>query len=156
MTITKDESIVAQVAAKIAADLVVKNQPLEDVLSDWATAFQFTKEQLFEMHSFGQPSATISTGGIVTASGQGNPYTINQVADAFPGSTQVSSIRIRGDQHGPIPDWLEEAAARAGVTEVYDNRNDLGPAGNRPHFKATTGGRDAASFWPPKASGGRR
>lgn len=87
------------------------------------------------------------------------------VTRAFPGTTDVSSpkanvaptqlvggVRVKGSQYGELPVWLLEAAGKDGVTEVYDNRGDLSdPAkASRPHFKATTGGRDAKAYWPPK------
>lgn len=157
MTISKDQSIVAQVAAKIAADLTSgTNQPLGDTLDDWSAAFDVVKDKLFAVHNFTDDGVAYST----PAQQPSANYTIEQATQSLAsnlGATPVQGggIRVKGDQYGPLPDWLFAAAAEAGVTEVWDNRNDLGANGNRPHFKATTGGRDAASFWPPKA-GGRR
>lgn len=64
---------------------------------------------------------------------------------------QANGIRIRGAQHGPIPDWLVLDAFQAGVSEVYDNRDQVAGT-KRPWFKATTGGKDAKAFWPPKGT----
>lgn len=71
-----------------------------------------------------------------------------QIKEAFPGTTeQAFNLTIKGTSHGPVPAWLIDAARDAGVTEVWDNRGDLGPKGNRPHFKAVDGD---VPFWPPK------
>lgn len=68
----------------------------------------------------------------------------NPMADA-------NGVTIRGAQHGPIPDWLVLDAFQAGVSEVYDNRDQVAGT-KRPWFKATTGGKDAKAFWPPKGT----
>lgn len=68
----------------------------------------------------------------------------NAIADA-------NGITVRGNQHGPLPDWLVIDAFTAGVFEVYDNRDQVAGT-KRPWFKATTGGKDAKAFWPPKGT----
>lgn len=64
----------------------------------------------------------------------------------------ANGVTVRGTQHGPLPDWLVLDAFQAGVTEVYDNRDQVAGT-KRPWFKATTGGKDAKAFWPPKGTG---
>jgi hypothetical protein len=64
----------------------------------------------------------------------------------------VNGVRVRGNQHGPLPDWLVLEAFQAGVTEVYDNRADVLDNPKRPWFKATSGGKDAKAFWAPKGT----
>lgn len=83
------------------------------------------------------------------------------VKRAFPGTTDVTTsanvaptqlvggVRIKGTQHGEVPKWLLEDAEKAGVSEVYDNRDGLAENPKRPWFKATTGGKEAKGFWPP-------
>ena len=75
---------------------------------------------------------------------------------AFPGSVQLPPqqyqqppaqqgwyaqpalpVTVKGQQFGPLPDWLLTAAADKGVTEVYDNR-DRAQGTKRPWFRATT------------------
>jgi hypothetical protein len=63
----------------------------------------------------------------------------------------ANGITVRGTQHGPLPDWLAIDAFQAGVSEVYDNRDQVAGT-KRPWFKATTGGKDAKAFWPPKGT----
>jgi hypothetical protein len=63
----------------------------------------------------------------------------------------ANGIKVRGTQHGALPDWLVLDAFQAGVTEVYDNRDQVAGT-KRPWFKATTGGKDAKAFWPPKGT----
>jgi hypothetical protein len=60
-------------------------------------------------------------------------------------------VKVRGNQFGPLPDWLILQAKEAGVSEVYDNRDQVAGT-KRPWFKATTGGKDAKAFWPPKGT----
>ena len=61
---------------------------------------------------------------------------------------QQSTLAVKGQQYGPLPDWLYHSAAEAGVTEVWDNR-DRAAGTKQPWFRATTGGREAKAFWPP-------
>jgi len=68
--------------------------------------------------------------------------------------TQTSSakgdgVTIKGDQWGPIPDWLVLEAAQAGVTQVWDNRNQLAQNPKRPWFKDANGDK---AFWAPKGT----
>lgn len=65
---------------------------------------------------------------------------------------EANGVTIRGTQHGPIPDWLVLEAFQAGVSEVYDNRDQLADNPKRPWFKATSGGKDAKAFWAPKGT----
>ena len=69
-----------------------------------------------------------------------------------PDMASANGVTVRGTQHGPIPDWLVLDAFQAGVSEVYDNRDQVAGT-KRPWFKATTGGKDAKAFWPPKGTG---
>ena len=58
-------------------------------------------------------------------------------------------VRIRGTQHGDLPDWLASAAAEQGITEVYDNRDTLAENPKRPWFKCTS---SKVGLWPPKGT----
>lgn len=141
---TKDESIVSQVAAKIAADLIPSSNDLNESLSDWATAYHFIKDAMFSDMGFGNSGPAAAAAPVA--------YTVDQAAAALEqqmGAVAVASVRVKGDQHGPLPDWLFGEASRAGVTEVYDNRNSLAENPKRPWFRGT-GGKDAPAFWPPK------
>jgi hypothetical protein len=67
--------------------------------------------------------------------------------------TQASSakgdgVTIKGDQWGPIPDWLVLEAAQAGVTQVWDNRDKVAGT-RRPWFKDVDGDK---AFWPPRGT----
>ena len=64
----------------------------------------------------------------------------------------ANGVTVKGKQHGPLPDWLALEAFQAGVTEVYDNRDQVAGT-KRPWFKATEGGKDAKAFWPPRGTG---
>ena len=67
------------------------------------------------------------------------------------GMAEANGITVRGNQWGPLPDWLLLDAVQAGVSEVYDNRDQVAGT-KRPWFKATQGGKDAKAFWPPKGT----
>ena len=67
--------------------------------------------------------------------------------------TQASSakgdgVTIKGNQWGPIPDWLVLEAAQAGVTQVWDNRDKVAGT-KRPWFKDVNGDK---AFWPPRGT----
>jgi hypothetical protein len=144
MTISKDQSIITQVAAKIAADLTPNTDDVMTNISNWLLAFDATTEALLEKHNIN---------GIVaepTASAPTVDEAVNAVMQAFPNTTPVSfEVRIKGKQHGPIPTWLHSACAEKGVTEVWDNRDGLAVNPKRPWFKSTTG---TEAFWAPKGS----
>jgi hypothetical protein len=68
--------------------------------------------------------------------------------------TQASSakgdgVTIKGNQWGPIPDWLILEASQAGVTQVWDNRDQLAANPKRPWFKDANGDK---AFWAPKGT----
>ena len=67
--------------------------------------------------------------------------------------TQASSakgdgVTIKGNQFGPIPDWLVLEAAQAGVKQVWDNRDKIAGT-KRPWFKDVNGDK---AFWPPRGT----
>ncbi len=64
-------------------------------------------------------------------------------------ATTGGAVRIRGNQHGELPDWLAGAAAEQGITEVYDNRDSLAENPKRPWFKCTA---SKVGLWPPKGT----
>lgn len=59
------------------------------------------------------------------------------------------ALKIKGDQHGDLPDWLASAAAEQGIIEVYDNRNTATAQNKRPWFKCTSSG---TGLWPPRGA----
>ena len=64
-------------------------------------------------------------------------------------AAEANGVSIKGDQWGPIPDWLVLEAAQAGVTQVWDNRNGLAANPKRPWFKDVNGDK---AFWAPKGT----
>lgn len=82
------------------------------------------------------------------------PYVIPQQATPqepapYNGVQQYAPLSVKGAQHGPLPDWLFEAAAAKGVTEVYDNRDRAAANPKYPLFKSTAGGPNPPAFWAP-------
>lgn len=128
----KDRSILIQVAAKIAAELTDKNADTANKTSEFATMFTDIADILME-RIYG--SATVAA-------------TIEDIQQAFPGGS--TNVRVKNDQQGPLPQWLLDACAKDGVTEVYDNRADLKENPRRPWFKAVNDKEKA--YWPPKGA----
>lgn len=141
-TISKDQSIITQVAAKIAADLTPKTEDVSKNLADFLVAFEVTTEALLKAHGMNaisnEQEFTEAVAEVFTA------------PTATPAPVQSSggfSVRIKGKQHGPIPEWLASACMAKGVTEVWDNRDRLADNPKRPWFKSTT---SEDAFWAPR------
>lgn len=137
--VNKDQSIVMQVAAKIAAELTPKSDDVNANIVSFATAFDAVKDLMFTEHGF-------SGEAIITPE-----QAVANVQQAFPNATVTTSggmsVRIKGKQHGPIPEWLVTACASKGITEVWDNRDGLSANPKRPWFKSTT---TDDAFWAPR------
>ena len=151
--ISKDQSIITQVAAKIAADLTPLTDDVLINIANWAIAFDATTEALLEKHGMtilGDEELKVA---IATAFPNSTPVaTVTYKAPAWAqeqasAPAQGFTVRIKGTQHGPIPDWLPTECAKKGVTEVWDNRDGLSINPKRPWFKSTSGN-DA--FWAPR------
>ena len=150
-TVSKDQSIITQVAAKIAADLTPKTDDIMTNIANWAMAFDATTDALLQKHGMTSggmteqevAQAVISTLGATPVEAPAPQWA--KEASAPAGGFQV---RIKGQQHGPIPAWLHAECAKVGVNEVWDNRDGLQANPKRPWFKAVTGDK---AFWEPRA-----
>lgn len=146
MTISKDQSIITQVAAKIAADLTPKTDDVNRNIADFLIAFDATTEALLGAHG-------MTAGAAMPTEAQEEQF-VQAVQNVFPNSQVVTaapsngfSVRIKGKQHGPIPEWLASECAKKGVSEVWDNRDKLSENPKRPWFKSTT---SEDAFWAPR------
>jgi len=142
---SKDQSIITQVAAKIAADLTPKSDDVMKNISDWVMAFDACAEALLAKAMYNEghsaPSAPAPTADPVQVATE-------RIMEAFPNSTvQQFEVRVKGQQHGPLPEWLASACRAKGVTEVWDNRDKLSQNPKRPWFKSTT---TEDAFWAPR------
>jgi hypothetical protein len=84
--------------------------------------------------------------------GGGNGRTPSGAADGEVEGLDGYMLEVK-KQQGPVPSWLVEQAAAAGVRSVWDNRQDA-QGTNKPWFRAADGtknskGQDVA-FWPPR------
>lgn len=133
----KDQSIITQVAAKIAADLTISGKSV----SEFAATFLDVKDVLFDViYGEQQPASQ----PLVTEAQQ-----VAAVQQAFPQATEVAfAVAVAGKQHGELPEWLIEACRRDGITKVYDNRDGLSANPKRPWFKAVDNKEKA--YWPPR------
>lgn len=152
--ISKDESIVAQVCAKIASELTGMTQTdgtADAIQATYLSHFDFVREAVGSIHGFGAsaPAPTTAPTTAVTEQELISTFSATPVAQAG-----GPSIIIQGTQHGPIPSWLVAQATKAGVTKVFDNRDTATPENRRPFFKAADGTTNAkgqpVAFWPPK------
>jgi hypothetical protein len=71
-----------------------------------------------------------------------------RITQASSAMAEANGISVKGNQFGPIPDWLVLEAAQAGVTQVWDNRDKV-VGTRRPWFKDVNGDK---AFWPPKGT----
>lgn len=143
--ISKDQSIVTQVAAKIAAELIIKSEDTTQNVAKWLTAFDAVREALLDAHAVQTvmdafPSATVATETTTSP----NQY-----------SKPSGSVAVAGQQHGDLPGWLVSACAKNGVTKVWDNR-DTAVGTKRPWFKSADGTLNEKgepfAYWPPKGA----
>ena len=161
--ITKEESIVTQVAAKIAAEITCSLNTggnIEAALLDFDLAFGHVRDALFKSHAADMTAAFTEAFPNSTPVAAA-PYLPERKPASAPApqaqySQQVSqapaALKIAGTQHGPLPEWIVKDAARAGITELWDNR-DKAVGTKRPHFKQAgrlPEGQEAVAFWPPK------
>lgn len=145
MIVSKDQSIILQVAGKIAADLTPKEGEITAIVGNWIVAYDMVAETLLGSMGFNKDSGTQPDLEQALMDAFGAVEVQPQPAQSTGGSFQV---RIKGKQHGPIPAWLNTECAKAGVTEVWDNRDGLAVNPKRPWFKAVNGDK---AFWEPRA-----
>jgi hypothetical protein len=157
--ISKDQSIVTQVAAKIASELTCKTDlndgSMTNIQSTFLSHFDFVNEVLQGAHGnnieHGMqlmqeafPNSTVE---------EYTPAPIKAMIATPPTMSAKGSVEIAGKQHGDLPNWLITACQKAGVGRVWDNR-DQAVGTKRPWFKQadTVDGQEAVAFWPPKGS----
>lgn len=148
--ISKDESIVTQVAAKIASELTGITQTggtAAEIQACYLEHFDFVREALVGAHGFaGNSNANAN---------------IQHAVSEFNASYENAGggLVVKGIQHGPLPAWLVDACAKAGVSAVFDNRDTATAENRRPLFKAadgkTNGKGQPLAFWPPTPGGKR-
>jgi hypothetical protein len=141
--VSKDQSIILQVAGKIAADLTPKGNDINENISNWVMAFDAVGDQLFS--SMGMTAGTPEQVTQTLVEAFGATPVASTPAMAY--TPQGGTVTIKGKQHGPIPEWLHSECAKVGVTEVWDNRDGLSANPKRPWFKAVQGDK---AFWAPR------
>lgn len=146
----KDKAIITQVAAKIAADLIVKSENVEATCADWELAFNYVNDKLqlatgINEHTNMAYAMSALSG---TIENDGEQFSAPRISAGSKGSLQIA-----GKQHGDLPGWLIAACQKAGVGKVWDNR-DTAVGTRRPWFKQADApeGAEPAAFWPPKGN----
>jgi hypothetical protein len=164
-----DEKIVVQVAAKIASELIplTGKTQVEDILVTFDELFQGVLGRINGIIHADKPAEQTGTGRKVPIA-KSQAEIMTALVDAQKITTEPTSgsavqtnmfvnnakknaaknVTIRGDAHGELPAWLLRNATKAGVTEVYDNRDKATDENRRPHFVSTDGSKKG--FWPPK------
>ena len=146
--VSKDQSIILQVAGKIAADLTTKHEDINQTITNWSIAFDAVSDALLTTMGMNIATETLTEAMVVEALGGA---VVTQPAPVYaptqPVATGGVQVRIKGQQHGPIPEWLHSECAKVGVTEVWDNRDGLSANPKRPWFKAVSGDK---AFWAPR------
>lgn len=144
-TVSKDQSIVMQVAAKIAADLTPKSDDINTNILNFSQVYDAVCEIILTSQglTIGAPAPVMT-----------NEQATEAIKAAFPEATVTAAptgggftVRVKGKQHGPLPEWLITQCASKGVTEVWDNRDGLAANPKRPWFKSTT---TNDAFWEPR------
>ena len=76
---------------------------------------------------------------------------VSNVTDIFPDAQEIrgGDLVVKGNQHGELPNWLYAEAQTFGVTQVWDNRDQIKANPKRPWFKDVNGDK---AFWPPKGT----
>lgn len=143
MSVSKDHSIILQVAGKIAADLTPSSDDIMINVANWNLAYDAISDALLTSMGMSLEQVAEAEQRVIEAF-NATPVTSTHAPTSSSGGFQV---RIKGKQHGPIPEWLHSECAKKGVTEVWDNRDGLAANPKRPWFKAVQG--DAA-FWEPR------
>lgn len=162
--ISKDQSIVTQVAAKIASELTnttaIPERTPHAIQSLYLSHFDFVRELLNDTHGF-DGNVSAETPPVVAnvrpsiPTAPSSQFQHDVVAEAFPNSEYESGhgIKVVNTQHGPLPAWLVDACVKAGVTQVWDNRDTANAENRRPLFKAADGPKKDGkplAFWAPK------
>jgi len=143
-----NQAIIVQTCAKIASELVAtaKHECLEDRLKDYSEAYD--KVLALVTDKVGRPSFR-EPSPMVPSRDEMLVRMDEAKRNARPISTDDNfQVTIKGKQHGPVPAWIHRAAKKAGISEVWDNREARKENPKRPHFVGTDDNK--TPFWAPK------
>lgn len=152
--ISKDESIITQVVAKIASELTGVTQTdgsQEQVQAVYLSHFDFVREVVFGAHNIqSAPQVTVTSANAISEAEIAQTFNASFVSSG----NSYGGLKVVGTQHGPLPQWLIDECTKNGVTKVFDNRDTANAENRRPLFKAADGKTNAKgqplAFWAPK------
>lgn len=152
--ISKDESIITQVVAKIASELTGITQTdgsQEQVQAVYLSHFDFVREVVFGAHNIqSAPQVTVTSANAISEAEIAQTFNASFVSSG----NSYGGLKVVGTQHGPLPQWLIDECTKNGVTKVFDNRDTANAENRRPLFKAADGKTNAKgqplAFWAPK------
>lgn len=149
--LSKDQSIIMQVAAKEASNLVTKSDNLEATLTDWEVAFNFVNDKLQAAYTVESAVDTIKE--VFPEATVVDAPTTSANAVTMAERVQVSTVKVVGQQHGPLPRWVVDQCSKLGIQKIWDNR-DTAMGTNRPWFKQADApeGVQPKAFWQPKGA----
>jgi hypothetical protein len=136
---TKDASILTQVAFKEAA--AKSDVTTDEGIVEFDVRFAVLREKLFA--AVAEETAKFAPAPSTVPPGRSAEQALVEELGASPMIEVVSD----NGQQGSFPAWFVKAAAEAGVSRVYDNRDKLGENPKLPHFKCAD---TKKPFWPPK------
>lgn len=144
-----NQAIIVQTCAKIASELIAtaKHEHLEHRLGDWEEAFNKVLEVVTE--KIGRPAFRDSS-PMVPSRDEMLVRMDEAKRNARPVGNGEFRVRIKGKQYGELPEWIHRAAQKAGIEEVWDNREARKENNKRPHFVGTDDNK--TPFWAPKGS----
>lgn len=172
MTDNTQHAIIVQTCAKIAAEILI-HAPITDcsgTIGIWKEYFhevldEVTKAIGTEAKPTGrkipvlkQEDMEIKLGEFTAMAGSAtssdtissddiglNPIPVKKMKRGW--GDEEGTLKIKGSNEQP-PAWLIRAAAKEGVTEVFDNRASKVENPKRPDYVST--GADKKAFWAPK------
>lgn len=142
-----NQAIIVQTCAKIASELAAASKPsdIKVALQNFEIAFDKVQELVqgvIGRPSFRDPSPMVpSRDEMLVRMDEAKRNARPVAGDGF-------KVTVKGKQHGPIPEWIHRSAQKAGITEVWDNREARKENPKRPHFVGTD--ENKTPFWAPK------
>lgn len=145
-----NQAIIVQTCAKIASELAAASKPsdITVALQNFEIAFDKVQNLVngqIGRPSFRDPSPMVPSRDEMLVRMDDAKRNARPVSGSADGSFKV---RIKGKQHGEVPAWIHRAAQKAGITEVWDNREARKENPKRPWFIGTD--ENKTPFWAPK------
>jgi hypothetical protein len=177
MSDNTQRAIIAQTSAKIASELMVHLNPKgkDDLLDKFHDIFRSVFHEIntvvhtdekpegrripvlkqedmqMKLSEYTAMAGSATTSDTITSEDIGlspaNPIPVKKMKRNWSDDGEEGTLKIKGSNE-PAPAWLIRAAAKDGVTEVFDNRPNKIDNPKRPDYVST--GVDKKAYWAPK------